>query len=157
MKHSALPLSITPLNSEQEIPYHLLELADPSRKQINAYLEKGSCYLATKGDETVGAMVLLPIDPHTLEIKNLAVKPDHQGQGLGKSLLKESEKIARESGCLRLTIATGNSSIGQLALYQKVGFEIIGIDRNFFTRNYDEPIYENGIQCKHQMLLEKQL
>lgn len=46
-----------------------------------------------------------------------------------------------------LMIGTGNSSINQLALYQKCGFRVIGVERDFFINNYDEPIFENGIQC----------
>ncbi|WCN36270.1 hypothetical protein [Aneurinibacillus uraniidurans] len=34
-------------------------------------------------------------------------------------------------------IGTGNSSIGQLALYQKCGFRIIGVDRDFFIKHYN--------------------
>jgi ribosomal protein S18 acetylase RimI-like enzyme len=52
-----------------------------------------------------------------------------------------------------LEVGTGNSSIGQLALYQKCGFRITGIDYNYFIRHYDEPIFENGIPCRDMIRL----
>lgn len=45
-----------------------------------------------------------------------------------------------------IEVGTGNSSIGQLALYQKCGFRITGVDRDFFIRHYIEEIFESGIQ-----------
>lgn len=31
------------------------------------------------------------------------------------------------------------------------------LDRDYFVRNYPEPIWENGIQCRHRLILEKEL
>ena len=59
-----------------------------------------------------------------VEIKNIAVREDRQGQGLGKKLLQEAIRVAKNKGYERIEIGTGNSSIGQLALYQKCGFRI---------------------------------
>ena len=64
---------------------------------------------------------------------------------------------ATEQGFVTVRVGTGNSSLSQLAFYQKRGFEIVAIDRNFFLTHYSEPIWENGIQCKHLLLLEKEL
>jgi hypothetical protein len=45
-----------------------------------------------------------------------------------------------------LWVGTGNSSLSQLALYQKCGFRIREIESGFFE-SYPEPIVENGIRC----------
>lgn len=60
---------------------------------------------------------------------------------------------AKREGYQKIEIGTGNSSIHQLALYQKCGFRITGIDQDFFIRNYEEEIYENGIQCRDMIRL----
>lgn len=31
------------------------------------------------------------------------------------------------------------------------------LDRDYFVRNYPEPIWENGVQCRHRLILEKEL
>jgi len=76
---------------------------------------------------------------------------------LGKFLLKDAIERASTFGAKTLDIGTANSSIFQLALYQKVGFRVTGIDRDFFIRHYDEPIYENGIQCLDMVRLSMEL
>lgn len=150
-------IQILPLEKGAEIPFGLLELADPSREQIESYVYDGYCYIAVKEGERIGVMVLKEVAPQVLEIKNIAINPAMQGKGYGRQLLKKATELALISKNVKVIIATGNSSIGQLALYQKEGFEITQIDKNFFTKNYPEPIWENGILCKHKIILEKAL
>ncbi|PRX28312.1 acetyltransferase (GNAT) family protein [Orenia metallireducens] len=95
--------------------------------------------------------------PETIEIVNIAIKEDYQSKGLGKLLLKDAIKKALAYGAKILEIGTANSSIFQLALYQKLGFRITGIDKDFFLKHYDEPIYENGIQCLDMIRLQIEL
>ncbi len=148
-------LHIGQIKDKQQIPFELLELADPSRSQIESYVSTGLCFVGRNHTETVGVMVLHKIDSTTIEIKNIAVKESEQGNGIGTALLNYAEKISLEMGYKKLIIGTGNSSIGQLALYQKVGFDIDRIEKNFFLQHYSKPIVENDIQCKHMIILEK--
>ena len=64
---------------------------------------------------------------------------------------------AREKSCRRLIVKTGNSSLGPLALYQRCGFRLTSVKQNHFLENYAEPLYENGIRCVDQILLEYSL
>lgn len=52
-----------------------------------------------------------------------------------------------------LEVGIGNAGMGQLALYQKCGFTIIGTNFDFFRKNYTERIFENGIECRHMVRL----
>lgn len=88
------------------------------------------------------------------EIMNIAVDPAYQNRGLGKALLRFIIDMARQQSVQRLLIKTGNSGIGQLALYQQVGFNLIGINYDHFLRAYPHPIWENNIQCRHQLIFE---
>ena len=133
--------------SPAEAPWDLLLLADPERRQVEKYLYAGDCYAAVQGARTVGVLVLLATEPNTLEIMNIAVDEDLQDQGIGKRLIAEAVKIARQKRMTWLEVGTGNSSLDELAFYQKAGFRIVGVDRDFFVRNYEEEIIENGIRC----------
>lgn len=52
---------------------------------------------------------------------------------------------------------TGTTSFGQLYLYQKCGFRVVGVDQNFFTIHYDKEITENGLVLKDMIRLRKVL
>ncbi|MEM9053430.1 MAG: GNAT family N-acetyltransferase [Bacteroidota bacterium] len=150
-------LHIEELEANSDIPYDLLELADPSRIQIDEYLKTGTCYVAKVDSKVVGVVVLSRVDSTSIEVKNIAIYEREQGKGFGKALLRYSELVSRELGFDRLIIGTGNSSLNQLGLYQKLGFEVCEIRKDFFVKNYEEPIFENGIQCKHMVMLEMHL
>lgn len=88
---------------------------------------------------------------------NVAVVEGQHSRGIGKQLVLDAIKVAKTKGYKTIEIGTGNSSIGQLALYQKCGFRINGVDMDFFIRNYSERIFENGIQCRDMVRLSQDL
>ncbi|WP_245676504.1 GNAT family N-acetyltransferase [Crocinitomix algicola] len=150
-------IHISILEKNQLAPFDLLLTADPNRTKIEDYLMSGECYVLKIQNKVKGVIVLEQRTERVLEIVNIAVEESVQGRGLGKLLLRFAEKQAIKQKYEKLQIGTGNSSINQLALYQKMGFEIKDVFHHFFTKNYPSPIYENGIQCRHMILLEKQL
>lgn len=135
----------------------MLLLADPSKAAVQDYLADGKLYVAEWDDTVVGAYVLLQTEGPLWELKNIAVSSEWQGKGVGKALIAAATSSATELGAETLEVGTGNSSIDQLAFYQKAGFRMVRIAKNFFTLNYDEPIYENGIQCRDMVILSKDL
>lgn len=149
--------TIRKLGPGEKIPYDLLLLADPSVVVIHSYLSLAEVYVMEQDKQVIGAYVLLAHNAARVEIKNIAVNPAYQGKGLGKILLQDAAQRARANGYRCICIGTGNSSIAQLYLYQRQGFEITAIKKDYFMMHYNESIYENGIQCKHLILLEKSL
>jgi len=150
-------LIIKPLAKHEPIPYELLLSAYPSIEAIEIYLPNSTIYVSHIRNEVIAEYVLYPLSTDAIEIKNIAIHETYQGIGLGKLLLADATQRATDAGYKTLSIGTSNASIRQLHLYQKQGFELSGIKMNFFIDNYAEPIYENGIQCKHMIMLTKVL
>ncbi|KRF55194.1 acetyltransferase [Bacillus sp. Soil768D1] len=150
-------MEIRKLYPDELPPMHLLLLADPSRDLVDAYLEKGMCFVAEIDEQIIGVYVLLEISPELIEIVNIAVVEQLHGRGIGKQLVMHAVHYAKSQGYKTIEIGTGNSGIGQLALYQKCGFRITGVDRDFFIINYLEAIYENGIQCLDMIRLSQSI
>ncbi|HET7580107.1 MAG TPA: GNAT family N-acetyltransferase [Bacillales bacterium] len=138
---------ISKMTDLESLPYHLLLDADPSRKMVDDYVSRGETFVARNEDEMIGVYVLIRTRPGTVELVNLAVDEAYQGQGLGKKLVLDAINKAKTMGAKTVELGTGNAGIGQLALYQKCGFRIVGVDRDFFLRHYEEEIYENGMPC----------
>lgn len=150
-------MKIRELRPEEQYPLELLLLADPNQKLVEDYIGRGECFVAEEDGSILGEYVLLPTRPETIEIVNIAVAEHCHGKGIGKKLVNDAIKRAKERGYKTIEIGTGNSSVGQLALYQKCGFRIVGIDKDFFIRHYDEEIYENGIQVIDMVRLSQDL
>jgi len=150
-------MNIRQLKKDEKPPMELLLLADPSSEIVEEYVSRGTCFRAEIEKRTIGVYVLLPTRPETVELINVAVVEEQHGKGIGKQLVLDAIKVAKNKGYKTIEMGTGNSSVGQLALYQKCGFRIIGVDVDFFLRHYSEKIFENGIQCRDMIRLSLDL
>lgn len=133
----------------------LLLEADPDAGKIAAYLESGALYVAEAAGHAVGLVVLVPLAARgadVWEIKNIVLAPAARGRGHGKALLAAACDVLVGQGAKAVEIGTGNSSLDQLALYQKAGFRIVDVWPDFFA-DYPEPIVENGIECRDMVRL----
>jgi ribosomal protein S18 acetylase RimI-like enzyme len=120
---------------------------------VERYLEGARVVVAVVGETVVGEYVLARTAPDTAEVMNLAVEPSCEGRGIGRVLLEHAIASARSDGRRRIEIGTGNAGLRQLGLYQRAGFRMESIDRDFFVRHYPEPIIENGIPCRDMVRL----
>jgi len=126
-------------------PMELLLLADPSEDKIRSYLSGSKCFVASSDAVVVGACVVQPLGTDAYELMSIAVHPAYQKLGYGTALLKWVIDFYRQAGARKLEVGTGTFGY-QLAFYQRHGFRVTSIDRNFFIKNYPEPIFEDDIQ-----------
>lgn len=148
---------IRQLHKYERIPYDLLLLADETIEAIDKYIKESEIYIFEQEKKIIAIYALQIICKDTIEIKYIAVDTKYQRQGIGTALLRDAVNRAKVKGFNTIIIGTGDIAIKQLNLYQKEGFEIFDIKKNFFIDNYPEPIYENGIQLKHMIMLKKEL
>lgn len=132
----------------------LLLEADPNRSAVENYISNSTVLVAL--DESVAAIAVLACLDEYYELKNIVVRNSYRGRGIAKALILEVMKTAKSLGATELIVGTGNSSLSQLALYQKCGFRMSHIKSDFFA-NYPERIYENGIQCIDMVILKAEL
>ena len=146
-------MKIRKLSPGENPPWKLLELADPSRMIVEGYVKSSCVYVGEISGEIRAVYVLKETEKVVVEIMNVAVDEVHHGKGLGKQLISHAINEASKRGYAQIEIGTGNSSIHQLKLYQQCGFRIVSVDFDYFTRSYDEPIYENGLLCRDMIRL----
>lgn len=138
-------------------PWDLLLLGDESPESVTDYVGRGDCYVALLNGAVVGEYVLLHTRPFTAELVNLAVAPAWQRQGIGTALIRHAISVARAAGFRRMELGTGDSGVGQIAFYERCGFVRCGVDRDYFRKYYPEPIFENGVECRHMVRFEMEL
>ena len=130
----------------------LLLLADEQEDMIDRYLETGTMYvLDDKGIKC--ECVVTDEGNGVLEIKNIETAPEYQGKGYAKVLI---DFLVKEySGKYSvLQVGTGDSPL-TIPFYEKCGFVRSHILPNFFTDNYDHPIYEAGVQLVDMVYLQR--
>jgi len=127
------------------IPLSLLLVADPSKTNIAEYLQGAVCFGAYLNNELVCASVINLNAQSDFELFNIASLPEVQGQGIGLKLLEFVISELKDRNIERLVLGTGTFGY-QLTFYQRLGFRVDAVIKNFFINNYEEAAYENGIQ-----------
>ena len=132
----------------------LLLLADEQENMIDRYLERGTMYVLD--DNGIKAECVVTDEGNgILELKNLAVSPQYQGRGYGKAMI---DFLIRqyENQYAILQVGTGESPL-TIPFYEKCGFTRSHRIPNFFTENYDHPIYDGGIRLVDMVYLQMPL
>ena len=132
----------------------LLLLADEQENMIDRYLQRGTMYVLDDGGIR-GECVVTDEGNGILEIKSLATEPDCHGKGYGRALIEfVAEHYAGQYSVLQ--VGTGDSPL-TVPFYEKCGFVRSHRIENFFTDNYDHPIYECGVQLVDMVYLRRTL
>jgi GNAT superfamily N-acetyltransferase len=132
----------------------LLLLADEQEDMIDRYIDRGTMYVLDD-DGVKCECVVTDEGEGILEIKNIATEPQYQGKGYARVMI---DFICRKykGDFSILQVGTGDSPL-TVPFYEKCGFVPSHTVKNFFTDNYDHPIYECGVLLTDMVYLRKKL
>lgn len=97
-------------------------------------------YFVLTEDEEVLAYLGIRTVLDEIHVMNIAVKPCHRGKGYSTLLMEELMKFAIEGNFYSISLEVRESNIKALNLYNKCGFENVGVRKDY----YDKP-KENAI------------
>ena len=90
-----------------------------------------------------------------LYVSTVFVKESHRRKGYGKALIRFVADTYRGKFQI-LQVGTGDSPL-TVPFYEKCGFVRSHYIKNFFTDNYDHPIFECGVQLVDMVYLRQML
>ena len=153
---NALPPSFTirKITENKKQYLSLLLLADEQESMIDRYLDKGTMYVLDE-DGIKAECVITDEGNGILELKNIATAPEYQGKGYAKKLIEYLVAEYKNTYAI-LQVGTGDSPL-TIPFYEKCGFVRHHIIKNFFTDNYDHPIFECGVQLVDMIYLQRKL
>ncbi|GKU82810.1 N-acetyltransferase [Niallia sp. NCCP-28] len=135
----------------------ILLMADESEEVVKDYIEAGTLFaIKNEENDTIGCILIIDFHENTVEIKNIALIPEFRGRGYGKACIQHILQSAKKMEKERVLVGTANSSIENIAFYQKCGFHFWEIKKNFFA-DYPDIIVENGIQAIDMIYFEYKL
>ena len=112
----------------------------PMLDDYGALIAQDAVGVLEDADGAIAALIVLLAKPDHLLLDNIAVRPDRQGQGLGRRLIEFAEAEARQLGYRELRLYTHEKMTENIALYRRLGFEETGrgheagYDRVFMTK-----------------------
>jgi ribosomal protein S18 acetylase RimI-like enzyme len=129
--------------------------ADDSESQIAGYIELGDVLVATETGGFIGhAQIIETAEPETFELKSLAVAASRRSGGIGAALVQAVLAYCRHRNARSLVVATAAASIPALKFYQRQGFRISHVIRDFYSpkRGY-RPLELDGIPLRDEVIL----
>lgn len=130
----------------------LLLLADEQENMVDKYLDRGEMFVLDDNGIKAECVVTKESDG-IYELKNIAVYPEYQHKGYGRALVEYL--FFYYTDCKTMFVGTGDSPV-ILDFYKRCGFTESHRISNFFTDNYDHPIYENGKQLIDMIYLKRE-
>ena len=153
LSSTSFPLTIQRFVGPRSQIRGLFELADDSRREIDAYIEAGEVLVARRRDEVVGHVQLISYGVQW-EIKSIAVEPQQQRQGIGTALIRLVLQRAALEGCIQVVVGAAAADIGNLRFYQRLGFRMDRVERDAFSsdRGYTS-LKVDGIRVRDRVWL----
>jgi ribosomal-protein-alanine N-acetyltransferase len=85
------------------------------------------------GEEVVGYIIFWQIRDD-VQVNNVAIRPDCRGLGLGEAVMRYAIARVRAAGAAFMTLEVRRSNTAAVALYKKLGFEVMDTRKNYYTR-----------------------
>ena len=104
-----------------EIVAEFIQNLDPKRER---------CWIAEKDGQNVGSVFLVKKSASIAKLRLLLVEPSARGLGIGKRLVEECIRFAREAGYKKIMLWTQSELPAARGIYKGAGFRLVGEERH---------------------------
>jgi DNA-binding MarR family transcriptional regulator/GNAT superfamily N-acetyltransferase len=88
------------------------------------------CWIAEKDGTRVGGVLVVKASDEIAKLRLLHVEPEARGLGIGKRLVEECLRFARQAGYQKMTLWTQSILHAARHLYKQVGFQLVREERH---------------------------
>jgi ribosomal protein S18 acetylase RimI-like enzyme len=121
-------------------PHELLAFLTVEHES-DTYLWRGAA------GELVGYLSVIDFpDRSVVEVLNVGVDPDAQGEGHGKAMMDYAERLAREASRHKLTLVTNVKNAQARRFYEGIGFTAVSEAENYYGDGETRVVFEKAVR-----------
>jgi ribosomal-protein-alanine N-acetyltransferase len=99
-------------------------------------------------NQTIVGFAGILISPVDTEITNIVVKKSERKKGIGTLLLDRLIEMAIKTGLETISLEVNEKNVAAGHLYEKKGFEVVGIRKKYYNRTDDAIIMTKKLNLK---------
>ena len=119
--------------------------------------QKNAVIFAAKTEEKIAGYLIIYYVLDEGEIARIATAPSMRRQGAAGQMFQELVAFCEEQQITRIMLEVRGGNEAARRFYEKCGFVRFYKIPNFFTDNYDHPIYEGGVQLIDMVYLQRHI
>ena len=112
-----------------------------SEKSLSEELDNRTAhFLVAESDEKIGGYIGIFVVCESCYVSNVAVFPEYRRQGVAKQLIERACVVAEENGAESISLEVRPSNAAAVSLYGSVGFEEVGLRKNFYRAPVEDAL-----------------
>ena len=92
--------------------------------------KKERCWIAEKDGENIGCVFLVKESKQVARLRLLIVLPKARGLGVGKRLVDECTRFARQAGYKKIVLWTNSVLVAARGIYEKAGYKLVKAEKH---------------------------
>lgn len=108
---------------------------------LDALQMENNILIVAEEDSKILGYICMYVSFDEGEITNVVVSPEYRGQGIGSRMMEYIFELARNKSIQRIVLEVRVSNGLAIGLYNKCGFQEVGIRKNF----YEKPVEDAAI------------
>jgi len=92
--------------------------------------KKERCWIAEKDGENIGCVFLVKESNQVARLRLLIVDPKARGLGVGKRLVDECTRFARQAGYKKIVLWTNDVLVAARGIYEKAGYKLVKSEKH---------------------------
>lgn len=104
-----------------------------SEQQLKKSIQTHRVWVIAANDNDVAGFAIFQQLLDEVELLNIVIAKNEQGKGLGRQLLDEALSLLRAEKSSKCLLEVGHKNHGAIKLYSSMGFEKVGVRKNYYT------------------------